>query len=282
MKKNDWLLYRNVIVTGAGTGIGRALAEKLMSDFRCNVIGVARTQSELEEIKGDFPGFDYLCLDVGRAESWPEIAGYCLENDKLPDVVINCAGVIQPFKKLIYLSDEKIDRIIETDYKAVIYAFKNMFPLLVKAEQPAFVTVCSSSAFLPVAGTAIYSSVKSAAFALTETIRQETLKSNIYVASVLPGPVKTKLYEPCADFEEYKAGPDVYNRGISAERCAETIIKKMRRKRPVITTDGAAKAMRLFRALLPGASIRLAAGAMRKVKTPTFKDIFSDEEINGK
>ena len=73
-----WFDYKTVIVTGASSGIGKLLAEKLIRDHGCNVIGIARTESKLAALKeelGQFSHkFSYFAFDVSDKDKWTSLA----------------------------------------------------------------------------------------------------------------------------------------------------------------------------------------------------------------
>jgi len=192
-------------------------------------------------------------------------------------VLVNNAGVIHPFKKLIYLTDEQIDKVIDTDYKSIIYSLRAFYPSLKNKKDAGFVTISSASAYLPVAGNAVYSSVKSASLAITEAIRQEVMADGIFVSAVMPGPVVTDLYEPDGD-EEKKAGDDVSKVGLDATVAAKRIAKKISVRKPLINIDATARAMKLLRKVAPSGTVKLWAKLMRKANRPTFNQVFDDEK----
>ncbi len=275
--KKSWLNGKNVIVTGAGSGIGRELALVLSRSCGCRILAVGRGEAALQALTNEQDGIDYCVADVSKQSGWQGIKDFTQENGFDVDIIVNNAGVIHPFKKLVYLTDEQINRVIDTDYRSVIYSFRAFYPKLKKSSSAGFITVSSASAYLPVAGNAIYSSVKAASLSVTEAIRQEVLRDGIYVSAVMPGPVVTKLYEPDDDGEEPKAGEDVSGVGMDAGLAAKRIAKKISKKKPLINVDAPARLMKLMRSLSPAGTVRLWAKLMRKANRPTFKSVFADE-----
>jgi len=276
--KKSWLNGKNVIVTGAGSGIGKELALYLSSVYGCNVLAVGRREQPLKVLKQEIDGLIYLCADVSKKEEWQRIRDFTLSNNFKVDVVINNAGIIHPFKKLLYLTDEEIKRVIDTDYMAIIYSFKTFYPDLKKSKEGGFVTISSASAYLPVAGNTVYSSVKSASLAITEALRQEVYSDKIYVSAVMPGPVVTDLYEPDGE-EDAKAGEDVSKVGLDAKKAGKRIAKKVSAKKSLINIDGVARFMKFIRKVAPAKTISLWGKLMRKANRPTFKRIFADEKV---
>lgn len=280
-----WLKNKRIIITGVSSGIGRDLATQFVRDYNCDVIGVARNVEKLKSLKNELGDkFTYHSMDVGKKDSWEEFAKSELVKGFKPDVLINNAGIIHPFMSFMKLSDDEISRVITTNYLSLIYSCKAMIPILSKSSTPALINVSSASALLPVAGASIYSSTKSAAYSLTDVLREE-LMHRFYVAVVLPGPVKTSLYEAKEEKGESKAKVAdqklFESAGLSSEKAAKKIIRKMRRKRSRIIIGATAHGMGLFYNLFPSLSIKLTGKIIRKLPFETFKNIFvEDDEVN--
>lgn len=284
MKSRKWLKNKKVIITGVSSGIGRELAIQLVRNYNCDILGVARNVGKLEALKDELGDkFIYHSMDVGKASAWEEFSKSELVNDFCPDILINNAGIIHPFVKFMDLSDDEINRVITTNYLSLIYSCRAMIPILSKSKTPALINVSSASALLPVAGASVYSSTKSAAYSLTDVLREELI-GRFYVAAVLPGPVKTNLYEAKNEKGEGKAKVAdqklFESAGITAEKAARKIIRKIRRRKSRIVIGGTAHGMGLFYNLLPESSIRITGKMMRSLPIKTFQNIFAEDEQN--
>jgi len=275
--KKSWLNNKNVIVTGAGSGIGKELALILSQKYACNVLAIGRGEENLQALCKQQDKIIYKCADVSTQKGWEEIKEFCTQKNFEVDVIINNAGVIHSFKKLIYLEEKEINKVIDTDYKSIIYSFKTFYEQLKNSKRAGFITISSASAYLPIAGNTIYSSVKSASLAITEAIRQEVMKDNIYVGAVMPGPVITDLYEPDDDETQPKAGRDVSAVGLLASKAGIRIAKNIAKKIPLINIDGTAKLMKFMRKIAPVKTTSLWGKLMRKANRPTFNSVFEDE-----
>ena len=275
--KKSWLNGKNILLTGAGSGIGRELALVLAKRYGCNVLAVGRGEDNLVRLAKEVESIKYFCADVSIESEWARLRSYTDSIGFFVDVIVNNAGVIHPFKKLIYLTNEQIDKVVSTDYKSIIYSLRTFYDVIKASPKAGFITISSASAYLPVAGNSVYSSVKSAALSITEAIRQELYTDKIYVAAVMPGPVVTDLYEPDGE-EERKAGDDVAKVGARADVLAERIAKKVSACKPLITVDSTAKVMRFARKIAPAGTVKLWAKLMRKANRPTFNKVFEDEK----
>ena len=199
-----WFDYKTVIVSGASSGIGKGLVTRLINDFGCNVIGIARNEKKITELKdslGDYADkFTYRLFDVSVRENWEEFASWLNENDIRPSLVINCAGILPKFDKFEHYSIEYIEHAMNINFYSCVYSMHYMIPILLKSEDPGIVNISSSAALCTLAGTSVYSASKSALKSLTEAVREET-RGRCYVGLVCPGFTKTNIFSN----QEYKS-----------------------------------------------------------------------------
>lgn len=281
--KTDWFHNKNIIITGCSSGIGKELARQFIEKYGCKVLGVARTESKLSALSEELGNrFSYYTMDVGDEQAWKNFASSDTVGEFKPDILINNAGIIHPFIRFIDLEDSEIQRVIRTNYLSLIYSCRTMIPVLDKSTVPTLINISSASALLPVAGASIYSSTKSAAYSLTDVLREELMGSGFYVACVLPGPVKTDLYNshPGDASGEKVADKKLFaSAGISANRAASIIIRKFSHHKNYITVGGIAKGMGWFRNYMPDSSIGITGGMLRVLPIKTFQALFEDEKL---
>jgi short-subunit dehydrogenase len=278
---------KNVLITGVSSGIGRQLSLRLIKAYGCKVAGVARNQKKLEEVKEECgENFTAYSIDVSKNENWAALAQHLTENNFYPDVIINNAGIIHPFSNVLDLTEAEIESVINTNYKSLIYCARNMLPLLIKSKSPAMVNVLSAAAQLPVPGMSIYSSSKRAALSFTEALSQEY--KEIYIAAVLPGPVKTELYavRECGGEDRVKVIDGIIPKiGVSARTEAERIIKGILKGKRRIVSGVIAKTMDKAYKKTPSMSVRLAGLIVRLFPLKTFRKVFkknnTEEDVCG-
>lgn len=201
-RTNCWFDYKTVIVSGASSGIGKGLVTRLIRGFGCNVIGIARNEKKVLEVKESLgiysSKFSYRLFDVSVKENWADFADYLNENKIQPDLMINCAGILPKFDKFEHYDISYIDHAMNTNFYSCVYSMHYMMPILMKSPDPGLVNIASSAALATLAGTSIYSASKAALKSLTEAVREET-RGRCYIGLVCPGFTKTDIFSNQGD-----------------------------------------------------------------------------------
>ena len=107
-------------------------------------------------------------------------------------MLINNAGIFPLFERFENTSRADLEKCLNVDFYSVAYSIQVMYPHISRSDTPAFVTVASSAALAPLAGTSLYTAAKSASKALTECFACE--HPEMYVGCVCPGFTKTNLF----------------------------------------------------------------------------------------
>lgn len=274
--KRSWLYRKTVLITGGASGIGGGIARLLISKYACKVIAVILNDEGLEQtlqaLGDQKESFTCLYYDVARRESWEEIKRYLEDNKIQVDVLINNAGIFPPFDRYEHVSQEELERCLSVDFYSVAYSIQVMYPHISKSESAAFVTVSSSSALAPLAGTAVYTAAKSASKALTECFSYE--HPEMYVGCVCPGFTKTGLFA--------RQNEDMSkNKLISAfmsdrDKMVRKIVRGIRRKKRRMAYGADAKIMRFLNRLFPRSFPRFFRWMMKVSRQKVFEEIFKD------
>lgn len=276
-----WVYNKNVIITGVSSGIGKSLATLLIKKYNCKVLGVARSVGKLETLKTELgDSFNFYPMDVTSKDEWLKFASGAASEFE-PDILINNAGIIHPFKNVIDLTEEEIDRTIKTNYISIVLATRAMIPVLQRSRTPGLLNISSASALLPVAGESIYSSTKAAAYAFSEAVRQEYRRQGWYVGYVLPGPVKTDLYaskDKGGENSEKVKDKIITQVGMTSERAAKIIARRMNFKSKRILVGGIAWLMGFCHSLFPSSTISITGRLIRALPLDTFKGVFEGDE----
>lgn len=185
---------RACIITGAGRGIGRAVAHRLTA-AGANVIAVARTQSDLETTVGQASGHAGRCVGVVTDVTDSKQVGRLIERVREEfgrlDVLINNAG-LAPLSPVASMTDDLFDQVNAVNINAVFYACRAAWSEL-SASHGTIVNISSLAAFDPFPGFAVYGASKAWVNLFTKALAAEGRKAGIKVFAVAPGAVETQM-----------------------------------------------------------------------------------------
>ncbi|MDE6275406.1 MAG: SDR family NAD(P)-dependent oxidoreductase [Clostridia bacterium] len=280
-----WLYGRNVVLTGCSTGMGKEVLMILVKKYGCNVMGVARNKAKLDELKAELGDkFSYRRFNISDLQAWKNFALELENMGFMTDILINNAGMIQPFGQYNDLTDDQIKKVVDTNLMSVVYGCKAMLPTIKKSKYGYICNVASASAILPVGGESIYSATKGGVWALTECLAQELRGFGIGVSCVMPGPVKTDIYKAREGESGPKADSLVASIGITAHTAGKKIVKAIRKGKVRVVTDAVAGLMDFGMRLCPSLTCKATGGAIKKIcpKVQSFKPIYAEQIENKK
>ncbi len=186
-----------VVVTGGACGIGRHVVLELLSrGARVAAVDLRKeARDELVELAGAGDRLATFPLDVTDREAVHALPEQVVAALGQVDGVVNNAGIIQPFVRLVDLEQEAIDRVLDVNLNGPIHVLKAFLPHLLRRPEAHVLNVASMGGFLPVPGQTIYCASKAAIKLLTEGLYAELLDTNVGVTCVLPGGVRTDITE---------------------------------------------------------------------------------------
>jgi uncharacterized oxidoreductase len=182
-----------ILITGGGSGIGRALAETFHA-LGNKVVIAGRRRSALDETTKANPGMASLTLDIGDAESIRAFAKKATAEHPTLDVVIHNAGIMQPEN----LAAPEIDlttaeATVATNLLGPIRLNAALLPHLRGRPQATIMTVSSGLAFIPLAMTPTYCATKAAIHSYSQSLRQQLKDTSVRVIELAPPYVQTEL-----------------------------------------------------------------------------------------
>ena len=239
-----------IVITGAGSGIGRALALNLagrgarlaISDM--DTVGLAETARQAEalgaEVKADH-------LDVTQREAVLAYADEVRAHFGKINQVYNNAGIAYhgEFEKSEF---KDIEKIMDVDFWGVVNGTKAFLPHLIASGDGHVVNVSSLFGLLSMPGQSAYNSAKFAVRGFTESLRQEMLiaKHPVKVTCVHPGGIKTAIARnatagPGEDLDTFAKFFDQKLARTTPEAAAETIVNGVRKGKPRVLIGADAK-----------------------------------------
>ena len=264
--KNNRLNNKTVIITGASSGIGRGIAIKLIKEYNCTVLGIARSKEKMERLSAELgtktEKFSYCLFDVSSKENWKNYRLYLEEKGIKPDILINNAGILPEFKKAENIFVEEIEDTMNINFYGAVYSVKELLPLILKSSTPAVVNIDSSAALMPLAGTAAYSASKAALKAFTEAIREE-LRGRCYVGLICPGFTKTDIFRS-QNLTEKREEKIIRIISTSCDYAVNRIVKSIARKRELTVIGIDAQFMKLMGKIMPVKGGKLISAILKK------------------
>jgi uncharacterized oxidoreductase len=183
-----------ILVTGGGSGIGRAMAEMFHSKGN-KVIIAGRNQATLDEVVKANPGIDSILLDITSTESIQNVTKELA--DKYPSLngVLHNAGIMR--LETIGVDDfESIQQTVATNLTGQLLLNSALLPQLTQQPSGFIMTVSSGLAFLPWSASPTYNATKAAIHSYTEALRYQLRNTNIDVVELIPPYVQTQLIGP--------------------------------------------------------------------------------------
>ena len=228
-KPTPKLKNKNALITGAGKGIGKAIALALAKEG-VNVILVARTQEEIDIVATKARSLRVKALaitaDVADINSVNTAVEKALKEFGTIDILINNAG-IAAFGKFLELEPTDWERIIQVNLMGTYYVTRAVLPKMIERQTGDIINISSTAGLNGNAMTSAYSASKFAVLGLTDSLMQEVRKHNIRVTALTPSTVATNMAK---DLNLTDGNPD---KVMQAEDMAELIIAQLKLNRRV-------------------------------------------------
>ena len=180
-----------MLITGGGSGIGRALAEAFQAEGN-QVVIAGRRQAALEEVTAANPGMRSMVLDIESADGIKTFAAEMEREFPALDAVIHNAGIMR---------NEKIEKgeladaetTVATNLLGPIRLTAALLPGLLRQPRATIMTVTSGLAFVPLAMTPTYCATKAAIHSYTQSLRYQLKETKVEVVELVPPYVQTEL-----------------------------------------------------------------------------------------
>jgi uncharacterized oxidoreductase len=183
-----------ILITGGGSGIGRALAEAFHSEGN-QVIIAGRRKKVLDATIAANPGMKAALLDIENGEALRGFAEQLKHDYPSLNVVIHNAGIMRPES----VQDGVVsnaEATIATNLLGPIRLTAALLPFLLKQPNAAIMTVSSGLAFMPLAMTPTYCATKAAIHSYTQSLRCQLRGTSAQVFELIPPYVQTELMGP--------------------------------------------------------------------------------------
>ncbi|WP_110933202.1 3-ketoacyl-ACP reductase [Paenibacillus bouchesdurhonensis] len=184
------------IITGAGKGIGKAIAMALAKEGT-HLGLIARTTSDLETLQSELKESYGIKVAIASADISDQAAAEQAVNTLVAelggvDILINNAGIAK-FGKLVDMDPKDWERIIQVNLMGTYYMTRAVLPKMIDQNQGNIINIASTAGERGFATGSAYNASKFAVMGLTEAVMQEVRKNNIRVVALTPSTVNTEL-----------------------------------------------------------------------------------------
>ena len=210
------LIFMKILVTGASSGIGRALVQQLVAQNH-EVVGIARREPELAALREELtsPRFITRVCDVADPQTALQLVNSLIEQNWIPDIAVLGAAIfpddIRPAFDLPLFK-----KIIEVNLFGVFHVINALLPHFLTQRRGQFIALGSMAVYRGSARGAGYPASKAALLAAMKSLAPCYRQKNIHFSTVIFGPILTSMWEGKKSFLT-----------PSADQAAQYIIKSM-------------------------------------------------------
>ncbi|WP_411906606.1 SDR family oxidoreductase [Staphylococcus aureus] len=181
------------VVTGAGSGIGEAIAT-LLHEEGAKVVLAGRNKDKLQNVANQLAqdSVKVVPTDVTKKEEVDELIKMAQQTFGGLDIVINSAGQMLSSKITDYQVDEW-DSMIDVNIKGTLYTAKAALPTMLEQSSGHLINIASISGFEVTKSSTIYSATKAAVHTITQGLEKDLAKTGVKVTSISPGMVDTAI-----------------------------------------------------------------------------------------
>jgi len=186
------------LVTGAGRGIGKAIALAFAREG-ADVVVVSRTLLEVEETANQMMALGRHVLavhgDVSQLKDVENMVKLTLQEFGRIDILVNNAGILGPIGPLVENDVKGWMETIKVNLIGTFLCCKAIIPIMVERRKGKIINLSGGGAAYPRPRFSAYAASKAAVVRLTETLAEEVEEFNIQVNAIAPGVVRTKMLE---------------------------------------------------------------------------------------
>jgi len=242
------------LVTGAGNGMGRQLVISLIKRG-AKVAALDIDESALVETArlsgGNSSNLKSLVIDLTDETKVAMLPDQIAKDFSAIDLLINNAGIIQPFVRINQLEKKVANRVMQINFFGPLNLIKAFLPSFLEKESAHIVNISSMGAYTPVPGQSLYGASKAALAALTAGLRSELAQTKVVVTTVYPGAIATNIAANSGIDLSNLNTPSNKIKMTSPEMAAAAILRAIERNKAQVFIGRDAKTMNFLARLNP-------------------------------
>jgi len=224
--KNKW-----VLITGASSGLGRAIALYMAKKENANLVIAARRTERLEQLKTEIQSSSnsevkIITVDLSEPNGAEDLFKKAIDAADIYAVINNAGTTFYGKTEITHL--DTFEKIIQVNLKALMVLTLEFLAWFEKKGEGAILNVTSAAGLIPTPFQLIYSASKHAAQAFTEGLRLENRKSKVVISSFAPGGIATEMLTKSGLDKKYALDNPV---NMKAEKVARLAVKAFKKKK---------------------------------------------------
>jgi NAD(P)-dependent dehydrogenase (short-subunit alcohol dehydrogenase family) len=242
-----------VAITGAGSGIGRALALAFAKEgarLALNELNPV-TLNETVDLIGKGSEVFVVAFDVSDKDAMFSFAKSVKERFGQVDIMINNAGISIGEYPLHEMDLNLFERVMDVNFYGMLYGSRAFIPYLVQQPEAALVNVSSVFGLTGIVHSSAYCASKFAVYGLNQSLIQEHKNSTLTIHSVHPGGIRTNIARNAVDYNETHEAFHQQLLKLSPEYAANVIIRGIRRNKKRILIGAEARLLDFIVRMFP-------------------------------
>ncbi len=264
------VIKKVIVVTGAGSGIGRELTLQLLQKgakvaaLDISLEGLSKTVACAADLSTDLAVYEVNMADNSAVEN---VVTLIKERFGTIDGIVNNAGIIQPFIRVQNLTRSQIERVMDVNFYGPLNLIQATLPELLTRPEAHVLNVSSMGGFFPVPGQVIYGASKAAVKLLTEGLYAELIDSHVGVTVVFPGAIMTDITRNSGVEQSTPKQSGSTPKGTLPENAAKQMIHAIEHNKPRVFIGKDSVFMDRFYRLAPQRATRFMQKQMQKFIT---------------
>jgi uncharacterized oxidoreductase len=205
-----------VLITGGGSGIGFAIAERFIQ-AGSRVVICGRREEKLKEAQAKHPHIHFRVCDVAKPAERAALFDWVTKNHPKLNVLINNAGIQQRIQLSQQPSWKTLSKEFAINLEAPVHLSTLFIPHLLQRERPAIINITSGLAFAPLANVPVYCATKAALRSFTLSLRHQLTNTPIAVIEIIPPAVNTDL-----------GGKGLHTFGVPLDEFADAVMAQLK------------------------------------------------------
>jgi len=259
---------RTVLITGAGAGLGEAMARRFGAAGWAVIVADLDADRARQVAESLTSGSRHVAMDVTDEAAWQQLVALVREEYGQLDVLVNNAGVAAG-GTLEETSLEDWRWVMDIDLMGVVMGCKAFAPLMREQGRGHIINVASFAGFAAAPGINAYGTAKAAVIALSEMLRAELIDAGVSVSALCPAFVKTRLTETMrAPDSSYQKRVERWmtQSGVAAEDVAEVVYRAVLKPRFMLLTHANTRWLWRLKRWFPEMYFRILMRGIRKIE----------------